>query len=242
MRYISDVKYLQKVDSTNTFLKSGQFTDYAVAYTFNQTRGRGRSNKEWTTFPGKNLALSMVHYPDGGFTGLNWFVALFSVSLIELLESYGMKGFFIKWPNDIYEGRKKLAGILTESVWRGVSLDRVVTGIGINVNTTQGELETLSNDATSILMESENTIELEIFVKDFIKILDCNLDYLIKRDYDYLKDRWLCYMDIIGKEVEYSDNGKVVRGFVKGINNDAGLKIASGDMDVDIISGDLYLK
>ena len=38
----------------------------------------------------------------------------------------------IKWPNDIYAGERKLAGILLEAVWR--EPPRIVAGLGMNVN------------------------------------------------------------------------------------------------------------
>ncbi len=39
----------------------------------------------------------------------------------------------IKWPNDVLLNRRKVCGILAESVWMGESVDSVVVGIGINV-------------------------------------------------------------------------------------------------------------
>ena len=47
--------------------------------------------------------------------------------------SLGLKA-EIKWPNDIYIGAKKVAGILIENSLRGSLLQEVVVGIGVNIN------------------------------------------------------------------------------------------------------------
>ena len=42
----------------------------------------------------------------------------------------------IKWPNDIYYGDKKLAGILIENLYDGYDVKYMIAGIGLNVNQT----------------------------------------------------------------------------------------------------------
>jgi BirA family biotin operon repressor/biotin-[acetyl-CoA-carboxylase] ligase len=39
----------------------------------------------------------------------------------------------VKWPNDLYVGERKLAGILIETRWRGTAPDWVAVGMGLNV-------------------------------------------------------------------------------------------------------------
>jgi BirA family biotin operon repressor/biotin-[acetyl-CoA-carboxylase] ligase len=39
----------------------------------------------------------------------------------------------VKWPNDLYVGEGKLAGILVETRWRGTAPDWVAVGFGLNV-------------------------------------------------------------------------------------------------------------
>jgi len=43
----------------------------------------------------------------------------------------------VKWPNDIYVGDKKIAGILIENRLKGNQLSECVVGIGLNVNQTR---------------------------------------------------------------------------------------------------------
>ena len=55
----------------------------------------------------------------------------------------------IKWPNDVYAGHRKIAGILIQNGLRGSRLAWSVVGIGLNVNETDFPPE-LSGRATSL--------------------------------------------------------------------------------------------
>ena len=57
-----------------------------------------------------------------------------SVAIVHFLrESLGLSNAFIKWPNDIYVGRKKLGGILIENAVQGKYVQSSVIGLGLNV-------------------------------------------------------------------------------------------------------------
>lgn len=57
------------------------------------------------------------------------------VSVTELLmQQYNIPNVSIKWPNDIYAGNKKIAGILIENNIRGSQWTFAVVGIGLNIN------------------------------------------------------------------------------------------------------------
>src|SRR5690606_26979531 len=69
------------------------------------------------------------------------------------LERHGVAA-EVKWPNDVWVGGKKLAGILVEA-----GEDFVVVGIGINVRVS-GFPDSLGNSATSLLLETGAAPEL----------------------------------------------------------------------------------
>lgn len=98
-----------------------------------QTAGRGRGANRWWTGRG-SLALSLLDDP--GARGIaREHAALVSlaagVAVVEavapLLESLPLG---LHWPNDVYVDRRKLAGVLVETLPDG----RAVIGIGCNVN------------------------------------------------------------------------------------------------------------
>ena len=50
---------LDAIESTNDYLKSADFNNIQVAYTYNQYKGKGQHGNKWVSEPGKNLAFSI---------------------------------------------------------------------------------------------------------------------------------------------------------------------------------------
>lgn len=102
-----------------------------------QTRGRGRSGHTWHSPPGENLYLSVLLRPKLLPTALPPLTLVMGVCVARVVDqALGLEGKArLKWPNDVYVGEDKLAGILVEASLRGMSVDAVVVGVGINVLT-----------------------------------------------------------------------------------------------------------
>jgi BirA family biotin operon repressor/biotin-[acetyl-CoA-carboxylase] ligase len=102
-----------------------------------QTRGRGRSGHSWHSPAGENLYLSVLLRPNIPPMSLPPLTLAIGVCVARVVdEALGAEVTArIKWPNDVYVGEDKLAGILVEASLRGSSIDAVVAGIGINVHT-----------------------------------------------------------------------------------------------------------
>lgn len=102
-----------------------------------QTRGRGRSGHSWHSPPGENLYLSVLlrpNIPPLALPPLTLVVGVCVARVVDhALQTSG--GARIKWPNDVYVGEDKLAGILVETSLRGSSVAAVIVGVGINVHT-----------------------------------------------------------------------------------------------------------
>lgn len=55
------------------------------------------------------------------------------LALAESLDALVGERVGLKWPNDVFLGRRKLAGILVEARWRELHVDWVAIGVGMNV-------------------------------------------------------------------------------------------------------------
>ena len=126
--------YIKSTNSTNTLLKEllakGEWSEgerfIRAGY---QTAGRGQTGNGWESEAGKNLLCSILLPPTKNLYFLNIAV---SVALLRVIG----EDFTIKWPNDIYYGDKKLAGILLENAIVGSEVKYSIAGIGLNVNQT----------------------------------------------------------------------------------------------------------
>ena len=105
-----------------------------------QSAGRGQRGNSWEAEPGRNLTFSILlrtQLIDASRQfELSMIVSLAIVrSLDSILAQSGCKErCTVKWPNDIYIGDRKVCGILIENALSGLSIDRSIAGIGINVN------------------------------------------------------------------------------------------------------------
>jgi len=236
--------YLEHIDSTNSYLKKVEKNDRVLVWTYNQTEGRGRENRRWIDFKDKNLALSVLFLPEEPINIL-WYIATISLSLIDTLDSYGIKDRWIKWPNDVYILDKKLAGILAESVWSGDKIERLIIGIGVNVNTTEEDLTLIDKKATSIAIEIKKSVDIKEWTKNFITNISNRFElFLIEKNIKKIKEDWLKESKIIEKLVEWRDINREIpiTGIVKDIDIDGFLVLQTKDKIFKVTSGDIILK
>lgn len=101
-----------------------------------QTQGRGRQGAPWQSPPGENLTFSVViRFPKAG-TKVQSYPLIVGLALHDALQKLfpTLQGVSIKWPNDLYAGSQKLAGILVEA--RSSAREHALAvGIGLNVET-----------------------------------------------------------------------------------------------------------
>lgn len=136
--------YVEEVDSTNNWLKAAVAADAAwlreeripVVWTGFQTAGRGQAGNGWESERGQNLLFSvLLRKPQVAIAEQFMLSMLAAVALRETVaEEIGEEGLTIKWPNDLYWGDKKLAGMLIENTLAGGAIAYSIIGIGLNIN------------------------------------------------------------------------------------------------------------
>lgn len=129
---------LDLVDSTNNYaateLLTKSLTEGTVVIADCQSAGRGQEGASWESAPGQNLTFSVVLYPVR-LPVVRQFCLSKAISLgVADFLSGMVPHVSVKWPNDIYAGDKKIAGILIETAVSGGKFSRSIVGIGLNVN------------------------------------------------------------------------------------------------------------
>ena len=97
-----------------------------------QTAGRGRMGRSWRSDPGAGIWLTLLERPASA-ESLGVLALRLALAVAPALELFTGARTRLKWPNDVYVGDRKLAGVLVEARWRGPRLDWVAIGVGINV-------------------------------------------------------------------------------------------------------------
>jgi BirA family biotin operon repressor/biotin-[acetyl-CoA-carboxylase] ligase len=109
----------------------------------------------------------------------------------------------IKWPNDVYIGGRKVAGILTELSAEVDSINFIIMGIGINVNTNIEELPlSLRNKVTSLKLEIGTKIaRVQLLQALLLKLEHFYTEYL-RRGSGFVLDRWRQFALYLGQQVQ----------------------------------------
>lgn len=103
-----------------------------------QTAGRGRLGRSWSSVPGASLTFSVLLRPAAvPAARRGWLTLLTGVAVASAVRSVAEVDAVLKWPNDVLAGDRKLAGILAEQSPDGSA---VVIGTGLNVAAAPGEL------------------------------------------------------------------------------------------------------
>jgi BirA family transcriptional regulator, biotin operon repressor / biotin---[acetyl-CoA-carboxylase] ligase len=97
-----------------------------------QTAGRGRHGRTWRSEPGAGLWITLVERP-ADLDALNVLSLRIGMALAPALDPFTSDSVRLKWPNDLYVGAKKLAGILVEARWRDSLPEWIAIGVGVNV-------------------------------------------------------------------------------------------------------------
>ena len=133
---LANIEVLNVIGSTNQHLKDriSELNRGHVCLAEAQTAGRGRHGRKWVSPYGANLYLSMYWPFEGGYQAVNGLSLAIGVAIAEALQRLEVPDVKLKWPNDVYIGKRKLAGVLIEVEGQiGGACDCIV-GIGLNVD------------------------------------------------------------------------------------------------------------
>lgn len=171
------------VDSTNNYamqlIQDGLAYNGVVVAALEQTNGKGQRGKTWLSKSGENVIMSMVIDPQP-YMDVYWLSFMLPVAVCSAIQSLVPEcQINIKWPNDIYVGKQKMAGILIENVFRGSSIKHTVVGVGINANQTTFEpMERMPISLYNILGHHVDITTVIAAVREsilsYLQILDFN--------------------------------------------------------------------
>ena len=192
--------HISETPSTNTWLmehcREEGYPNLFTVYTFRQTAGRGQAGNAWESEPGKNLSFSTLFHISTieQAARLNLLVPLAVCNVLNKVKGQAPRGlskvegdFSIKWPNDIYWGDKKVAGLLNENVIIGSRIAYAVAGIGVNVN--QEVFLSSAPNPVSLKQITGRTYELEPLIERIVDEMEALLPLL--DDQEALKQRYM---------------------------------------------------
>ena len=156
------IYHFTRLGSTNDYLKKQlDAPEFTCVIADEQTAGRGRRTRTWVSPPGAGLYLSVLLCPPTVANSASLSL-LAAVTVAETIAEYKVAALDIKWPNDVLIGERKVCGILVEGASGGTPAQRIIVGIGVNLNQQQFPTE-ISAIATSLALQLGRTVNVDEF-------------------------------------------------------------------------------
>jgi len=216
--------WAEKTDSTNTLAKElireKKVGHGSIIAANTQTAGRGYAGNSWESESGKNMTATWILQPEFLSPNLQFrLTKIISLAIRDLLSIYlgDSPPACIKWPNDVYAGNRKIAGVLIENSIMGDKIRDSICGIGLNIN----QQKFYSN--------APNPVSLAMITGDIYQVEDLigQLDQLIFQWYNRLQQEELALIDQsylsaiyrLNQFSEYKKEGERFGGFIRGTDS-----------------------
>jgi BirA family biotin operon repressor/biotin-[acetyl-CoA-carboxylase] ligase len=221
--FAKGVEYHDVLGSTNDraieLVPSEELQTPHVVLANQQSAGRGRGANVWWSAPG-SLMFSVIvdtasHQIPAERISLVSLAAGLAVSetLTEVLPGAALQ---LKWPNDVFLNGRKASGLLVEVP--STKSDRLVIGIGINVNNSLADAsEELQNSATSLVDVSGSPHDRTDVLIRVLQRLEASLA-LLAEDGPRLLGNWRAYCLLTGRTVLLRVGTRESLGLCRGID------------------------
>ncbi len=221
---------LKSTDSTNSYaselLRQKVQPEGTMIYTFDQQNGRGQRGNTWYSQPNKNATLSYILHPT--FLQLEKQFLLNKITCLAVADlmaenltyskeiSEANKLVQIKWPNDIYVGNKKIAGILIENALRESSIKTSIVGIGININQTEFKDQI---NATSLALLTNSNYDLMQLIERLCEFMEARYLQLKANKTDAIDTEYLQKLFQLNEWKNYTLNNEIFEGKIIGVSS-----------------------
>jgi BirA family biotin operon repressor/biotin-[acetyl-CoA-carboxylase] ligase len=220
--YFNNIKHYATIDSTNAAAEKWCTEEHpsegSVVLADYQTMGKGMGTNTWQSEPGSNLLLSMILYP--AFLPahqqfmLNKVLSLAVYRCVVLqLPDHEIR---IKWPNDVYVDKTKIAGILTRSTITGSTLEAAIAGVGLNVN--QTSFSSAIPNPVSLKMVGGKVFDLQEVLQSLLAAFGHFYNLLSDGGFDTIDEQYLRVLLNYQNPALYRSGGKTFTGRITGVD------------------------
>jgi len=233
-----------KVDSTNSVaMRLGESGEPhgTIVVAEEQTAGRGRAGRSWTSEKSVGIYVSILLRPliPPAHAPLLTLVAGLAArdAAAEDLDAQPD----VRWPNDLLVGGRKFCGILTEMHAEPDRIHHAVVGIGMNVNQTKMPSE-IADSATSLRIETHRIhSRLELLIR-LLRCLDRYYNQFLADGATPILRRFAEVSTYFkGKHVRITTASESFTGMTAGLEPSGVLRVTRDDGQgiVPILSGDV---
>jgi BirA family biotin operon repressor/biotin-[acetyl-CoA-carboxylase] ligase len=235
-----DVLLLSETASTNDVAREQAGRGVAAGFVVaadRQTRGRGRLGRRWESERGKGLYVSILLRPEWAARDAGRLTILGSVAMADAVEAAA--GFHpqIKWPNDLMQQGRKLAGLLIETEPAGARIAWAVLGIGLNVNQARDDFSPEFRDlATSLQLATGGMHRRADLLVALLRALASRL----AQPFEPTREAWAASSLTLGQRVTLTTLRGTLQGQALGLDPSGALLLRRESGEVETVTaGDM---
>ena len=207
-----------------------------------QTAGRGRAGRAWLTAPSAALTFSLAWPFAAPLQALVGLPLAVGVTIAETLADFGVE-VQLKWPNDVLQGGRKLAGVLIETATAPDQQIWAVIGIGVNLAMPEQLQEQIGRRTASL--PASVAQDRELLLGALLSALAQNMRQFESLGLAAFVERWNRLHAFAGQQVLILDQGETLHeGRALGIDRIGRLLLQTdgGSSPIAIMAGDISLR
>jgi BirA family biotin operon repressor/biotin-[acetyl-CoA-carboxylase] ligase len=189
---------------------------------------------------GKNLYMTLGLRYEKDFEALNGLSLAVGVAVARSIAELSLDA-KLKWPNDVWLEKKKVAGILVEVDGEQGGPLNLVIGIGVNINMRYSEAD-IDQPWTSLASELDRLVDRSAFAASLINNLLAIMEQFEQQGFMSVKREWIKYDGVSGNRVMLVSHAKTDEGMCRGVDDRGYLLLESGGEIRAFSGGELSLR
>lgn len=207
-----------------------------------QRDGKGRRGRAWVSPLARGLYLSLGWRFDMAPASLNALSLASGVAMARTLAGFGVPGLSLKWPNDVILAGRKMGGILLEARSETAASCDVVIGIGINVRFTDAMKYCLDQPVTDLADHCRDLPSRNRLAGRIIAGQISMLDQVAAGGMGQYVEEWRNLDSLAGRQVDLHIPGRVLRGHVRGVDDNGLLSLETPGGIEKFSSGEIRVR
>jgi BirA family biotin operon repressor/biotin-[acetyl-CoA-carboxylase] ligase len=236
-----EIRHFAETASTNDIAKKDAaegFVNNRVYVTDRQTAGRGRLQRKWESEPGLDLTFSIAISADVPVTDFYRYTMNAGLAVHQAVKDLlpAEAPLRIKWPNDVYIGKRKLSGILSEMITEEGRAKSIIVGVGVNVNSSPS-LER----AVSVRQISGEDTDRNRLLARILERFEFYRTLLENGGFDAVFASWKAHLGWLGDPVRIDTGRAVLEGILVDVSPEGFVTLRRDGADERFYTGDLLV-
>ncbi len=206
-----------------------------------QESGRGRRGRAWESPFAANLCLSVLQRFSGGAGSVEGLSLAVGLAVARFLVQLGVTDVSLKWPNDVWVGGLKVAGILIEISGDLAGEFCAVIGVGLNVRMRGRDVD-IDQPWTDLASHLDNLPDRNTLAAGLVNQFADVLGSFVRGGFAPLREEWQRYDCMHGKDVVLTTGEFTLEGVSLGVDERGGIGIRAAEGVRYFYGGEISLR